>query len=124
MESGINMEFKLIPKKDLRRTWKLHKAYVDEETKLKEIKELYSKYPELFVGCYKKDELIGICIPGIFNNEIYIKGITVEYNYWRRGIGSRLLNFFEEQLRKLGKKKITVGSADIRWVEKFYIKNG
>jgi len=38
---------------------------VDEKTKLKEIKELYSKYPKLFVGCYIKNKLIGICIPGV-----------------------------------------------------------
>ena len=53
MESGINMEFKLIPKKDLRRTWKLHKAYVDEETKLKEILTEISNMEEI-VNQYEK----------------------------------------------------------------------
>ena len=124
MENGINMEFKLIPKKDLSRAWKLHREYVDEKTKLKEIKEVYSKFHKLFVGCYDKNELIGICIPGIFNKEIHIRGIAVKHEYWRKGIGSRLLKFFEQQLRNSGRKRITVPSADIDWVEKFYLNNG
>ncbi|RLG20624.1 hypothetical protein DRN74_05020 [Candidatus Micrarchaeota archaeon] len=123
MESGINMEFRLISGKDLRNVWKLQKEYVDEKTKLKEIKELYLKYPKLFVGCYIKNKLIGICIPGIFDKEIYVKGIAVEHNYWKKGIGSRLLKLFEKQLKSLGKKKVTVPSADIDWVEGFYLKN-
>lgn len=124
MVNGIEMEFKLIPKKDLRKVWKLQKEYVDEKIKLKEIKELYPKFPELFVGCYYRKKLIGICIPGIQEKELYIKGIAVKYQYWRRGIGSKLLNFFEHQLRALNKKRINVPSADIDWVERFYLNNG
>ena len=117
------MELKLIPKKDLSKVWKLQGEYVDEKIKLKDIKEIYSKYPVLFVGCYNKNELIGICIPGIFKRDIYIKGIAIKYKYWRKGIGSKLLKFFEQRLKNLDKKKITAPSADIDWVEKFYLKN-
>ena len=123
MENGISMKFKLIPEEDLSKTWKLLKEYVDERIKLKEIKEIYSKFSKLFVSCYNKDELIGICIPGIFNKEIYIRGIAVKHEYWRRGIGSKLLNLFEQQLRDLVIRRITVPSADIDWVERFYLKN-
>ena len=123
MVNGINMELKLIPKKDLKEVWKLHKEYVDDKMKLKELKETYSKLSKLFVGCYNKDDLIGICVPGIFNGELYIRGIAVKHQFWRKGIGSKLLKFFWKQLKSLGKKEITVPSADIEWVEKFYLKN-
>lgn len=118
------MKFKVISKEDLDKAWKLHKRYVDEKAKLEEIRKIYSKFPKLFVCCYTKNKLIGVCIPGIFNGEIYIKGVAVEQKYWRKGIGSRLLKLFEQELRSLGRKKITVPVADINWGERFYLKNG
>ncbi len=117
------MEIKLVPKKDLNKVWKLHKEYVEENSTLKEIEDLYTKFPKLFVGCYSENHLIGICIPGSFNEEIYLKGIAIEKDYWRKGLGSKLLSFFEQQLRDLNIKEISVPSADISWVENFYLKN-
>jgi N-acetylglutamate synthase-like GNAT family acetyltransferase len=56
--------------------------------------------------------------------KIFVKSIAVKHNYWRKGIGSKLLKFFEEQAKKLKIKRITIPSADIEWVERFYMKNG
>lgn len=118
------MEFKLIPKKDLKQVWKLQRDYVDRNVKLKEIKKIYYKFSELFVGCYEREKLIGICIPGIFNKEIYIKAVAVKKKYWRKGVGSKLLSLFEKQVKKFGQRTVDVPSASIEWVERFYLKNG
>ena len=116
------MVFKTIPKKDLIETYNLIRNYVDENIKFEEIKTLYKKFRKLFIGCYIKKELIGICIPGIHKNEIYIKAIAVKHQYWGKGIGSKLLKKFERRLKPIQKYSI-VPSADIEWVERFYLKN-
>ncbi|CAF4936037.1 unnamed protein product, partial [Rotaria sp. Silwood2] len=51
---------------------------------------------------------------------ILLQGICVLYKYWRHGIGSKLIKFFET---KVNKTKITVGVASDIAVEKFYLKN-
>ncbi|CAF1575272.1 unnamed protein product [Didymodactylos carnosus] len=52
---------------------------------------------------------------------ITLQGIAVLYKYWRYGIGSRLLEFFETKVDRI---KITVGTASDEFVEQFYLKNG
>jgi ribosomal-protein-alanine N-acetyltransferase len=118
------LEFKTISDKDLDEVIKLHREYVDENIKSEEIKKIYEKYPDLFVGCYLDGKLVGICIPDILRGELYLKSIAVKHEYWRKGIGSKLLSLFEERLKRRGIKRISVGSAPINWVERFYLKHG
>ncbi len=118
------MEFRVVRKDELPELWKLARDYVDEGIGFDEVTSLYSIILGLFVGCYENGEMIGMCMPGLTNGELFIKAIAVKQQYWRKGIGSRLLELFEENARKLGKSRITVGSADIEWVERFYMKNG
>jgi len=120
----IVLEFKTIPDKDLDEVIKLHREYVDENVKSEEIMRAYEKYSDLFVGCYHDGKLVGICIPDVLRGELYLKSMAVKHEYWRKGIGSKLLGLFEERLRGRGIKRISVGSAPITWVERFYLKNG
>ncbi len=118
------MEFKTIPRDDLVSVLELMREYVDEKISIEELEMLYSKFPVLFIGCYCNNELVGACIPGVLEGEIFIKGIAVKHELWRKGIGTSLLKHFEENLKKIGINKVSVPSAPIDWVERFYIKNG
>ena len=118
------MEFRTISKNELKELWRFHKDYVDKNAKLKDIVRVYSRHPNLFVGCFNKNRLIGYAFLDKHNNIYFIRGIAVKQRYWRKGIGSRLLKQIETQAREEGIKKITVGVAPIEWVEKFYMKNG
>jgi GNAT superfamily N-acetyltransferase len=51
------------------------------------------------------------------------KGIAVEANLWRHGIGSALLAEFERRVRDRGYSRIGLGSAG-GYVDAFYEKNG
>ena len=76
------------------------------------LKKEYSKYPNLYVGCYEDDQLIGIAYGFIKGKIIILQGMAVKHNIWRKGIGSRILNFFEKQAKQTGMKIISVGSAE------------
>jgi N-acetylglutamate synthase-like GNAT family acetyltransferase len=116
------MEIKILPQKDIKEFWKLQTEYLDKWT-LDHLKTEYSKFPDLYVGCYEEGKLIGIAHGFIKGDIIILQGIAVKYDTWRKGIGTKILNFFEKQAKQTGKKIISVGSAE-GFVEKFYLKNG
>lgn len=121
------IEYKNIPQKDIKKALSIAKEYLNE--KPREFLSWYEKYPELFVGCYKDDELIGICFGYPFSEEkpkekdkILLKGIAIKKQYSKKKYGSNLIAFFEEVVGNRKEKIITLGSAE-EYVEKFYIKN-
>jgi hypothetical protein len=120
------MKIKLLPKKDLKKFWKMQKQYLDEYT-FDYVEKDYKKNKTLYIGAYNKDRLIGIAYGHPSKNvksDIVLQGITVNHikTYSRKGTGSKILNFFENQVKKLKKKSISLGSAE-GYVEKFYLKN-
>ncbi len=90
---------------------------------------MYEKYPDLFAGCFMEDILIGICYgypfaeqrPGEID-KMLLRGIAVRFDYQKSGLGSKLLGYFEDQVRKRGRWTISVGSAG-GYVDWFYLKN-
>ncbi len=118
------MKIRTVKKDELNDVWELVKTYVDESIEKEEIEKYYILFPRMFVGCYKGKELIGVCIPSLFGNELYLKAICVRKEYWRKGIGSSLLKVFEKRVKEYNFEEITIPSADIWWVEQFYLKNG
>jgi len=124
MVLGINMEIKLIPKEDLRDFWKIQKQYLKKYS-FDCVRKDYSKNKNLYVGCYKQQELIGIAHGFVKKNMVILSGIAVKHEYWKKGIGAKLLSFFEKQAKKTGKKKITIGAANFPIdVVGFYEKSG
>lgn len=116
------MEIKVLPQKDLEAFWKLQTEYLDNWS-FNHLKEEFSKYRDLYVGCYEENILIGIAYGFIKGEAVILQGVAVRHDIWRRGIGSKILTFFESQAKLTGRKTISVGSAE-GFVEQFYLKNG
>ena len=120
----MKLEFRRIAKDELKQLWYLHRDYVDRKSRFKDIKKIYFKLPNLFVGCFNRNNLIGYIFLDNLKRDYFIEGMAVKHKYWRKGIGSKLLRRIETQARQERIKKITVGVAPIGWVERFYMKNG
>lgn len=116
----LRYKIKKLPRKDLVKAHVLKKKYVGR-TPFSLFEKQYEKYPDLFIGCYDRGKLIGMVSGTIRKKVVILTAIAVEERYWRRGIGSNMLKFFENQARKLGIKKISLGAGGE--IEKFYIKN-
>jgi GNAT superfamily N-acetyltransferase len=80
--------------------------------------------PELTAGCFLNGRLIGLCygLPDLPDG-VVLEGIAMLEGYAGRGIGSRLLQYFERQIQEAGYTVCSLGSAG-GYVEHFYIKNG
>ncbi len=118
------VEIRKIKKDELDEAYKLFEEYVGGQTK-EEFYHAYSKNPNLFIGCFSQ-RMIGM-VWGELRDElkekvVIVQGIAVLKPYWRKGIGTRLLKALELEARKLGARKLSVGSA--RGVEEFYMENG
>ncbi len=80
------------------------------------IKKKIKKYPTFCL--VNGNEIIGsISLQGS-----EIKGVFVKFNYTRKGIGTKLMNFIENYARKKGLKKVHLWSAEKAKV--FYKKLG
>lgn len=112
-------------RKDLIKAYKIDKNYVTGHT-LASIKSNYAKNPNLFVACYDKQRLIGLCWGSKRpKHEIILRGIAVEARYQKKRIGKNLLKYFEKQVKNIAGWKITVGAANGPTnVVGFYAKSG
>ena len=97
-----------------------------EPEKMKRYEKLF---PEAFLAVTENDEIIGAAfgwsrkIEFPDDKSFALDGIAVRYDYWKKGIGSRLLERFEKAAVLYGAKSVSVGSAG-GYVEKFYIDRG
>ncbi|CAF2937581.1 unnamed protein product [Rotaria sp. Silwood2] len=115
-----HVEIRNVKYEELEQFWNIQQEYLDDWT-FTHLQNQFNKYSSLFVAVFINNIMCGIAY-GCEYDEITItlQGISVLYKYWRHGIGSKLLNFFET---KVNKTKITVGVASDDAVEKFYLKN-
>lgn len=117
------MKIKLLPKKDLKLFWKIQKKYLDKWT-YSYLEVQYNLFSNLYIGCYdNNNKLIGLAYGFPKRNMIILQGICVLHKQWRSGLGTKILKYFEKQVKKTGKKIVSVGSAE-GFVEKFYLSNG
>jgi GNAT superfamily N-acetyltransferase len=89
--------------------------------------EWYALYPDLFVGIFDRNALLGICYGMDWDREpgyVILQGIATRYSHWRSGAGSQLIRYFHEKVRNRGKQRVTVGVAEDIKTENFYLKNG
>jgi len=102
--------------------------YLDE-TPLEGWVAMRGKCRELFVGCRRQGRLVGICYGWAAGKErcregtIVLHGIAMVEEFAGQGYGSRVLRFFEEQVKRAGYGTVSVGSAG-GYVDRFYMKNG
>jgi GNAT superfamily N-acetyltransferase len=118
------MKIKLLSEKDFDKFYKVVKDYTKEDVNYSKLKRIYGKHPSLFIACYDKSELIGEAFGFIKKEDVVLESIAVIAPYWRKGLGSRIIKFFEKQAKNAGKRKIKVGSGPDTKTEDFYVKNG
>ncbi|CAF1369767.1 unnamed protein product [Rotaria sordida] len=113
-------EIRNVKYEELEEFWKIQQEYLDNWT-FTYLQNQFNKYSSLFIAAFINNIMCGIAY-GCDYDEITItlQGICVLFKYWRHGIGSKLLKFFETKVNKI---KITVGVASDDTVEKFYLKN-
>jgi len=118
------VEFKVLSSNDLEAFRAIQSEYLDQWS-MDFLKEQFTKFPNLYVGVFvRSKKLVGIAYGSVNEDDsITLQGIAVKYSLWRKGIGSRLLSFFEEQVRKTGRHRISLGSGE-GFAEQFYLKNG
>ena len=117
-----SLALRAIPDQDFPRALELDDEYLGSGRD--KLREWRAARPDWLRGAYVEDELVGVC----HGNErppgsVVLQGIAVVFNYWRRGIGSRLIQDFEGKVFSAGITKISLGSAPDKPTESFYVKN-
>ena len=130
----MKLEIKPISEKDLERFHELRKGYGSGHETWEDTKDHFEKWSSLMVGAYLNKKLIGVALgtpsEDFFNvslkhsrsSYVVLRNIMIEFKYWRKGLGSKLLRYFESQVHKIGRKRVTVGAAEN--VDGFYLANG
>ena len=121
------MKISIIREKDLKKADLLQEEILWEDRKrygntFTFFKKRYTKNPSLFIGCYDKSKLVGIIFGYIKRNYVSLSTMAISSDYRSKGIGSKMLNVFERNVKKLGKKRILLGARNN--AEKFYLNNG
>lgn len=121
------MEIKIIPKKELKEADELQQKILKPKNKRRYrtfgyIEKNYSKTSKLFIGAYDNNKLVGIAFGYIKRNKILLGEMAIDENYRGAGLGTKLLDFFEKQVIRVGKNKIILGVRES--AEKFYMKRG
>ncbi len=112
-----------LAEEDLDRALKM--GVVDKQT---EYVELYQRYGDLYAGIYPGEEFEGTCCGWPFYEvrsdqpSMQLVGIVVTQEHRRKGYGSQLLQYWEQQVAKRGRWLISLGSAPD--ADMFYVKMG
>lgn len=113
-----------VPESDVAAVRRLHNQYTASDESVETVRRWYRARPELFVGAYDCEELVGYCLGGERTVErVELEGIGVARSHRRRGVGTQLLGAFEERAAALGFERVGLGSAG-GYVDEFYHGNG
>lgn len=117
-------EIRTISESDLPAFRRLHNRYVDRDESLETVRGWYDDHPDLLVGTYDGDELVGHALGRPHaEDEVELAGLSVAESHRRQGVGSALLDAFEERAASLGFERASIGSAG-GYVDAFYAENG
>ncbi len=116
--------YRVIQDEDLEAFLELMREYLPDSEE-QQVLYMRKKYWNAYVGCYENQCLIGIAYGWERQEDatFMLAGITIQWEKKAQGLGSGLLDFWEEQVRAMGYTKASVGSAP-GYPEHFYIKNG
>lgn len=102
----------------------LHNRFTAQDKSMETVHSWYEEVPSLFLFAVDGDAVIGVCTGRPQGDrEASLAGIGVERNRRGEGIGTRLVERFEENAKEVGIKRLSVASAGGR-VDDFYIDNG
>ena len=80
---------------------------------------------QAWVICGPDDQPVGMAIASEMDGELHLEEIDVLPAYWRRGLGSRLLEHICEWAHAKGFQSITLSTfRDVLWNGPFYRKHG
>lgn len=116
------LETRVLLESDLEAFREIQSEYLDKWTPAL-LREQFSKFPSLYVGLFLNGALIGIAYGTADSSSATLQGIAVKFSLWRKGIGSALLSFFEQQTNGMGVHKVGLGCGE-GFAEQFYVKNG
>lgn len=86
------------------------------------IKKQFERSPELFVGAFEESQIIGIAFGYIKKKNVLLGEFAINPEFRNKGIGTKLLEFFEKRAKEAGKEKVITGALEK--AEGFYFKNG
>ncbi|MBM3230643.1 GNAT family N-acetyltransferase [Candidatus Pacearchaeota archaeon] len=121
------MQIKTISSNELKKADEFQQKILNPENKARYrtfgyIKRNYLKNPSLFVGIYDNSHLAGLIFGYVKRENVLLGEMAIDKEYRNRGLGSKLLSFFEGQVLKINKKKIILGAREN--AERFYLKKG
>lgn len=109
-------------KKELRQVYDMSVEYTNNHQTWREYLAKYKKFPDLFLGAWEGEKLIGEVFGFRFvEGVITLHSIAVFGTEWKKGIGTELIRAFEKVASKYS-PKINVTSG--REVEDFYQRVG
>jgi GNAT superfamily N-acetyltransferase len=95
------------------------------ESAVEELRDSVGRYPDLcFVAIEDEGGIVGLCF-GVqkAEDEAVLRGIAVRPDSRRMGLGTALLRRFERAAQGRGATRVSLGSADVTYVEQFYLEN-
>lgn len=109
-------------KQELRQVYDMSVEYTNNHQTWREYLAKYKKFPDLFLGAWEGDKLIGEIFGFKFvEGVITLHSIAVFGTEWKKGIGTDLIRAFEKVASKYS-PKVNVTSG--REVEDFYQRVG
>lgn len=116
------MEIRAAKEDELEELAEFDRNYAGSHATIDGFRERFGKWPETFIIATEDGEIIGEATGKMESeNCMGLQSIAVKEGYKGQGIGTKILNFFEEKAKKYA-DKVTIASADN--VEEFYQKNG
>jgi N-acetylglutamate synthase-like GNAT family acetyltransferase len=116
------MELRTAKKQELEELVEFDRNYAGSRAIIDEFMERFETWPETFIIAVEDGEIIGDATGKMESeNCMGLQSIAVKEGYKGKGIGTKILRFFEDKASKYA-DKVTIASADN--VEEFYQKNG
>jgi len=122
IKDGTEVILRIIQEDELENLRQLYMQIFKEDINLNTLMEKHQRYPSLFIGCFHRDEIIGIVFGWPDPEILVVKAIAVLESYRRKGIGTALLRSFENAAMGEGFDNFVLGAA---WeAVPFYIHYG
>lgn len=124
----MRLEIRKVIELDLKEIFKFRSTYINMN--YEDFVNKAQSNSDLWFVVYDNDKLIGYCLgEKIVDDPTYVKldeivtNVNSDHKYKRKGIGTKLINKFEEEVWNQGYKTIGFGSGDKYETEQFYLKN-
>lgn len=114
-----------VPASDVETVCRLHNDLTGDSLPVERLRAWHDETPGLLVGAYDEgDAVVGVCTGHAqTETEVHLAGLGVVPERRREGIGSALVERFEDEAAAAGFERVSLGSAG-GYVDEFYAANG